>query len=357
MFRIHLHTTKNLCNQESKKVNLFRCCRKKRLPQELRRTVHIKSTLILYESPSKYGQFAIYLLRQICSTEAREVHVMFDKHETPSIKDVHATIRKTLYGESSQYKIKGKNQERKEALRKCLNSDNFTEELVAFLIEYWTENKEEVSSYLNSKRVFISYGHKCHIFMVNDNIEMGQVSQTYANNHIEVETKIMLHIQKIRANNILVRTYNSDTILVYLLYHMQFWSDEKCIFIETCDSLTTTNVTKRINAREILNSHTTEFINALPGWYAFTGCFHEPSFFGKGRKSCFKLLKKTTEYQRSFSMLGLEMLVTEETNQAIENYTCKLYGRKCDNINEARTTMFESTYGMKSEIEFNKKGK
>lgn len=104
----------------------------------------------------------MHLLRQICHTEAREIHVMFDKHESPSIKDVHVTICKELYGESSKYEIKGPNQERKRGIRQCLNNDNFTEELVAFLIKYWTESKEEVSSCLNSKRVFISYGNKCY---------------------------------------------------------------------------------------------------------------------------------------------------------------------------------------------------
>lgn len=311
----------------------------------------------LNETPSKYGQFAIYLLRQICLTEAREIHVMFDKHETPSIKDIHVAVRNELYGESSEYKIKGPNQERCGGLKKCLKNDNFTEELVAFLIKQWTELKEETSLSLNSKRVFISYGQKCHLFMVNENVEMGQLSQTYANNHIEVETKMILHIQKIRAKNILIRTYNSDKILVYLLYHMQYWIDNKEILIETCDSLTTSNVTKWINVREILNLHTSEFINALPGWYAFTGCLYEPSFYRKGRKSCFKVLQSAKTFQKAFSHLGLGLPVTEENDKIIEEFTCKLYGRNACDINEARATIFENTYEMKSETEFNKKGK
>lgn len=310
----------------------------------------------LYESPSKYGQFAMYFLRHICSTEAREIHVIFDKHKTPSIKDVHVSIRKELYGEPSEFKITGQNQERKGALKKCLTNDNFTEELAAFLIKHWTDCKEEVSSYLNSKRVFVSYGSKCHVFMINKDVEMGQISQIYGNNHIEVETKIMLHIEKIRAKNILVRTYNSDTILVYLLHHLQFWSNKKEIFIETCDSLATNNATKRINVRSIMNLHSSMFISALPAWYAFTGCFYEPSFFRKGRKSCLKVLKNSIEYQQAFAELGSGLQVTEECNQIIEKYTCKLYGCKCNNINEARASIFENTYATKSKIDFNKKG-
>lgn len=179
---------------------------------------------------------------------------------------------------------------------------------------------------------------------------------TYANNHIEVETRIMLHVQKILAKNILIRTYNSDTILVYSLYHMQLWNDKKEIFIETCDSLTTTNITKWINVRKIFNSHTSVFINALPAWYAFTGCFYEPSFYRKGRKSSIKILKSEIEFQKAFSHLGLGMTITEENNQIIKQHTCKFYGCKCCNINEARATIFENTYGTKSEIDFNKKG-
>lgn len=290
----------------------------------------------LHESPSKYGQFAIHLFRQICHTEAREIHVLFDKHESPSIRDMHVAIRKELYGESSEYKIKGPNQERTGGLRKCLNNDNFTEELVAFLIEYWTQTKQELLSCLKSKRVFISYGNECHLFFDNENVEFGQQSLTYANNHIEIETRIIMHIQKIRANNILVRTYNCDTTLVYLLYHMQFWNKEKEIFIETCSSLINTNDTKRMNVRKSMNLHSSELINALPAWYAFTGCYYEPSFYRKGRKSCFKVLRDSTEFQRAFSRLGFGMKITEGNNQTIEQYACKLYGSKCCTINEAR---------------------
>lgn len=64
----------------------------------------------LHESSSKYGQFNIFLLRQICDTCAREIHVMFEKQKTPTVKDVHVAIRKELYGESSKYKINGPNQ-------------------------------------------------------------------------------------------------------------------------------------------------------------------------------------------------------------------------------------------------------
>lgn len=316
----------------------------------------------LHESPSKYGQFAMYLLRQICKSEAREIHVMFDKCETSSIKDVHVTIRNALYGDSPEYKIKGPNQERKGEIKKYLSNDNFTEELVAFLIKHWTECKQEVSSHLNEKRVFVSYGNKCYLFMDSDDVEMGHVSQTFANNHIEIETRMMLHIQKARAKNILVRTYNSDTVLVYLLYHMQFFNSEKEIFLETCESLTTANLTKRVNVSKIFNLHTSEFISALPGWYAFTGCFYEPSFFRKGRKSCMKLLKNTIIFQEAFSHLGSSLKVTEQitesqSDQSIEKFTCKLYGSKCCSINEARATAFEKTYGTSSQIDFKKKGK
>lgn len=62
-----------------------------------------------------------------------------------------------------------------------------------------------------------------------------------------------------------------------------------------------------------------------------------------------------SKFQRAFSQLGLNETVTEGIPKNIEAFTCKLYGNKGSNINEARTNIFENVYGMKSEIDFNRK--
>lgn len=38
------------------------------------------------DAPSKYGQFAKFFLQRICSSDAHEIHLLFDHHESPSQK-------------------------------------------------------------------------------------------------------------------------------------------------------------------------------------------------------------------------------------------------------------------------------
>lgn len=187
---------------------------------------------------------------------------------------------KELYDNfSMNFRIKGANQERSASLSKCLASSSFRDELVKFLIEHWS--KEEMSGHiLNNKRIFLSFGGKCYLF--SNEYEKGKLLTTYENDHFEVESKMIFHANKTRANNIRIQTPNPDILLVYLLYHMQFWPQEREIWIQTGDI--NRNTIKQINVRPIFRTLTPVFMNDLPAWYIFTGCRYEPSFYGKEKK-------------------------------------------------------------------------
>lgn len=115
----------------------------------------------LRDSPIKYGQFATFFLKRICDTNAREIHIIFDKDEIPSIKDLD--VRKKVYENPTQYEIKGPNQERSGNLLKCLVNSHFKGELVNFLINNWA-NDEISSSILGKTRLFLSYGSQCYLY-------------------------------------------------------------------------------------------------------------------------------------------------------------------------------------------------
>lgn len=249
------------------------------------------------DSPIKYGQFASFLLKRLCDTRAFEVHIIFDKDEYPSIKDLDT--RKKVYENPSQYEIKGPNQERNGALSKCLSNANFRDELVQFLINHWAEN-DESASILGDKRVFLSYGQQCYLY--SKNFVKKKIVKSFENNHIELESKIILHLQKIVAKRILVKISSSETLMVYPLYHMQFWPIGREIWIETGD--VQKNTMQLINVTQIFRLCDHVFVNALPAWYVFSACLYEPSFYGKGRKSCLKTLEKNSQFQISFGNIG-----------------------------------------------------
>lgn len=303
------------------------------------------------ESPTKYGSLSTYLLSNICDTSAQEVHIIFDSYQSPSPRDVDMKKNKELYDNfTMNFSIQGPNQERTSSLAKCLSSDSFRMELVTFLIEYWS--KEEISgSILNGKRVFLSFRGKCHLFC-ND-FEKGKLLTTFGNNHFEVESQMIFHMSKIFAMNIRIQTPNPDSMLVYSLYHMQFLPQQKEIWIQTGDIHR--NTVNQINVRSIFRTLSPSFINALPAWYVFTGCLYEPSFYGKGRKTCIKLLETNVCAQAAFGNIGSNGgALKQEEIAALEDFTCSLYGNKSKDVNYTRVKIFEKGYG--SNVDLSKKG-
>lgn len=104
----------------------------------------------LRNSPTKYGQFADFLLKHLCATAAFEIHLIFDRDEDSSIKDLD--IKKKAHENSIPFKIIGPNQERNGSLSKFLTNPKFRDELVNFLVDHWAHD-ENIGSILGKKKI------------------------------------------------------------------------------------------------------------------------------------------------------------------------------------------------------------
>lgn len=304
----------------------------------------------LREVPVKYGQLANMVLQIVCSTSAREIHLIFHKNYSPSPADVYMKKYKELFENSTvNFKIKGPNQARSTSLKNCLTSIDFRNELVKFFVDHWSKDAMCVDI-LNEKRVYLSFGKSCYLF--SNQYEKGKILASFENNHFEIESKIIFHLSKIRESNIRVKIENPDTILVYLLYHIKGWP-KKEVWIETGD--TSKNTLRQINVRQIFAQLNSNLIEALPAWYVFTGCAYEPSFYGKGKKTCLRILEKSIQFQEAFGKFGT--MVGEDEEKIIEQFTCQLYGSKDNDVNLARVNIFLKGYGSADVIDFKKNGK
>lgn len=249
--------------------------------------------------------------------------------------------------DSSTYKIKGQKQERSSAISKLLNSVSFRNELVEFLLKHWSDPENDISFVLNDKRIFLLYGKDCYLFS-RDHDKKKQI-RTFENNHIEVESRIMMIVAKIlHGNNILIRTQNIEAVLVYILYHMQNMTEPNLIWIENFKSSKKPSDT--INVQQIYSKLDRSIINSLPAWYMFSGYFYEPSFFNKGKKTNFKILEKHNNIQQAFAELGLSPMVSEQNAKHLEKYTCLVYNSKKDEVNAVRAEIFENAYKPKKNV-------
>lgn len=292
--------------------------------------------LSLNDAPNTYGKLALLILRRLCESTAHEIHIFFEGENT-RIRNYEEYKKQQMYNDDSIFEITGFNQERASSLKKSLLKPAFRNTLVEFILKTWDEH-DSVSAILKHKRVFVSLGSNCCVFS-QEHGNRKQIS-TFSTNHLDVESRMMLHISKMSERNILVKIQQPDNLIINTLFHMQHMPDEVNIYIETGNP--ERNSSHLIEIRKIYQNLSTEFLAALPAWHIFTGNAYEPCFFGKGKRSSFKLLQKSTEYQAAFSNLGLSMSVDEDLHSAIESFTCRIYKSNKSYVNEARVEHFEN---------------
>ena len=89
---------------------------------------------LLYQPPSTFADLADHLLRQVCKQRGTEIHLVFDKIISPSIKDAERNKRSNQQGMA--YQITRPEQKRPSNWLQALRGDQFKEALVTFLVDY-----------------------------------------------------------------------------------------------------------------------------------------------------------------------------------------------------------------------------
>lgn len=294
-------------------------------------------------APVKFGLYAEYILHQLCLSEAAEIFLIFAQYDCSSIRNIQAAKIKDLYDDGTAFEIKGPNQERPQNLRDYLRRKKFKTALVEFLLDYWAKNEDAINAILGTKRLFVTLNQNCYLFAADH--EKKKCLRRFKNNHVTIESQIVMQIYMAsQQKDILIQVQDTDSIIVNLLYHMQFWDDCSGIIVESGNA----TLRRRINVSDIYSTLSPGILQALPAWHTFCGNKYEPAFFGKRTKSTWKLFMKDSKFHRAFGNIGREDSATEEDIKVIECYTCQLYISslpKLDDVNEARLAIFERHIG------------
>ncbi|KAK9881333.1 hypothetical protein WA026_015459 [Henosepilachna vigintioctopunctata] len=75
--------------------------------------------------PQSFGKIAEFILKKICNSTASEIHLIFDRSLSPSIKDSERSTRKE---DEISYAITGPLQSRPTDFNKSLNNPKFKEQ-------------------------------------------------------------------------------------------------------------------------------------------------------------------------------------------------------------------------------------
>lgn len=136
-------------------------------------------------------QVAESVFIKLCSTSASEIHIIFDRYLTDSIKNCERENRKEF---DTPYSIKGPLQLRPNDFLGHLKNYHFKNVIVKFLSDYW-EN-DCLITVLGNKQVFITVEEKCFSYCVSNNHVIKSEEAHLLCHHEEADTRIMFLIYK-----------------------------------------------------------------------------------------------------------------------------------------------------------------
>ena len=86
--------------------------------------------------PPTFGGVSRYLFRKICNSNCKQIHVVFDKFVSPSIKDSERKTRGRSMSEV-KYQITGPGQSRPRNFKDNLHNNSFKKAFVECLVSSW----------------------------------------------------------------------------------------------------------------------------------------------------------------------------------------------------------------------------
>jgi hypothetical protein len=276
--------------------------------------------------PNTFRELATKLLCEI-PQKYKIVYVACDTYREDSIKNAERNLR----GEAEQFVIKNPD------IRIPANFTNFLangtnkERLFELIEEVWKSERNA----LEDRIIYFSRRNAC-IKITSQEFENVDELVT---NHEEADTKICSFFHHAHLCNngeettCLLRSSSGDIDIPFILL-----ANEKPnlhVFVD--------NGTGK--SRKLLDltacDLTTIQKQALLGVHAFTGNDYVSSFFRKGKKICWRIVKDSQDFLNAFRSLGSADSVDENTRAILEKYVCVMYGEKqISSVDDARRKIF-----------------
>ena len=218
------------------------------------------------------------LLSTICTGQAAEVHVCFDKYGTNSIKDGERTLRGA---QDTAYNITGPEQILRQSGQRMLSNGIFKNELAKFLLEEW--GKDHYWNFFNRKLLFASYGGDCCQYVADEESRSVCVTKPLhlQGDHEEADTLIAFHAKSAAAGYITVRASDTDVLVILIgtLGNQRVEVRSMTKIVMDCGQGNKRRNINVSNIADILDERRSGLAAALVGYHAFTGCDFTSAFF------------------------------------------------------------------------------
>lgn len=290
---------------------------------------------LVTQIPETFGELALKILNFIPKGYNR-IDIVADSYMDRSIKASERTDR----GSSDKYLIKGLKTKVPTNLGNFLSNGSNKERLIELIIEVLEQERDKMPA---NQKIYFSKRNQCYLVTKEATSVVGPLSA----NHEEADTKIALHIQHALTTTpgpIIVRSPSGDTDIPVILVAM-FPDCQHDLYLDNGHGIGRTIFNLSLCDIPIPNK------KSLLGLHAFTGNDYVSAFARKGKMTCWALLQKYPKYNDSFIELGSNWVVDSKMINSLEEYVCKLYGRKTtQNVNDARQQIFWEKYNKNQQI-------
>lgn len=290
--------------------------------------------------PLTMANIAKKFLQMVTNTEASIVVLVFHKIASVSIHEHEMDLRDS--SKDDKYTIKGCDQKRSSNFSADLKNENFREEFVKFLVDYW--GKDELQPYITAKVVYVDY-LKCYKFESVDGLMVKTEEVELSSNPSKDTTcKIVYHVVNVPANHAVLVKCSDGDILAVLLGNFPHFQEN----VRVCLQAISGRAETFIDINSLYDALGPVVSAAVPAFHAFTGCSNNPAFYGKGKPRPLKLMRKSKRYLDAFTSLSELTDSSSEVFETIEEYVCEMYGfPKIKQVNDARVAAFDKAYNYK----------
>lgn len=260
-----------------------------RLPCETSSSAYLVDLLALIRTISgcfeTYRHLAAAIVDMLPTGYAR-IDIVADTYRDNSLKDTERTKR----GTSSKILIQSASSKIPKDFNEFLKNGENKTRLVEVVKDELVENKRQICQKLNCQKIFFSMDGIC-LEIQPTSVD---IRQKLCSNQEEADTKLLLHAKHAfdedKVDRVVVRSPSGDVDINVLFLAM--FNINTDIWIDFGNGKSR----KRIQLNSIDMSE--ERKRALIGFHAFTGNDYVSSFFRKSKKTCWKLVEKTTDLRR-----------------------------------------------------------
>ena len=112
--------------------------------------------------PATFGTIARFLLIKAFAQKENNIHVLYEKVVSSSVKDCECGSRSGYQERDSQYQITGPNQRRTSNWLNALRFDQFKVAINSFLVSAWQD--DSLAKTFQGKCLYVNDGDICYCF-------------------------------------------------------------------------------------------------------------------------------------------------------------------------------------------------